>query len=511
MSDFELIGEEEVFFGGEAGDMGDVGDETVCSNFSDVTIGQFGSAGALNNGGNAGPGKRSPVKSRPQTPTNRQPISTATTPKTTRPRSRHNNMQSSPDPPASPPNHNQTTNLLLDFTQQFDAITSRPPMPTTPLHRRTKSASPAKGGKTSPSKFALPPATPTEKKFFNLLDFSPGALASPRSVPSITPREVDQLKASFASQLSQLRAELNGREAEIIGLRDALRQSEVRYADANNGMKQQEDEFEEERNNWQNTKIELRQLFETERVEKETLIREMEKREDELRMLRERAEDALKELADAKHRVTYAEDEAVRAKKEAETAWKHAEKTQPSGSATPSSLDSINVQTEVEKVARELHSLYKAKHETKVTALKKSYEARWEKKVIGLQTELDTQRRRCGELEAQIQRKNEEEMTANIKYSASNAEELAALRDEVKRLGEELKAERREKGELVGAVEELLSIQASSSAAGGGELAEEREKVSRRVARVSGVGFGGSIGSNSGLKSEIERMGVGRK
>lgn len=383
-------------------------------------------------------------------------------------------------------------------------------MPTTPLHRRTKSASPTKGGKASPSKFALPPATPTEKKFFNLLDFSPGPLASPRSVPSITPREVDQLKASFASQLSQLRAELNGREAEIIGLRDALRQSEVRYAEANNGMKQQEDEFEEERNNWQNTKIELRQLFEAERIEKETLVHEMEKRENELRMLRERAEDALKELADAKRRVTHAEDEAVRAKKEAETAWKHAEKTQPSGSAAPSSPGSTNPQAEVEKVARELHSLYKAKHETKVTALKKSYEARWEKKVLVLQTELDTQKKRCEELEAQIQ-KNEEETTAGIKFSASNSEELAGLRDAVKRLEGEIKAERREKGELVGAVEELLSIQASASAMGGGELAEEREKVSRRVARVSGVGFGGSIGSNSGLKGGIERMGGGAR
>jgi len=318
------------------------------------------------------------------------------------------------------------------------------------------------------------------------------------------------LKASFASQLSQLRAELNGRDAEIIGLRDALRQSEVRYADANNGMKQQEDEFEEERNNWQNTKIELRQLFEAERIEKETLVREMEKRENELRMLRERAEDTLKELADAKRRVTHAEAEAARAMEEAKTAWKH-EKTQPSGSAAPASPGSTNVQAEVEKVARELHSLYKTKHETKVTALKKSYEARWEKKVLVLQTELDTQKKRYEELEAQIQEKNEEEITADIKCSAFNSEELAGLREAVKRLEGELKVERREKGELVGAVEELLAIQTSASAMGGGELAaEEREKVSRRVARVSGVGFG-SIGSNSGLKGGIERMGGGAR
>jgi len=64
MSDFELIGEEEVFLGGEAEEMGDVGDETVCSNFSDVTLGQFGSAGVLKDGGNVSPGKRSPAKVR---------------------------------------------------------------------------------------------------------------------------------------------------------------------------------------------------------------------------------------------------------------------------------------------------------------------------------------------------------------------------------------------------------------------------------------------------------------
>ena len=39
------------------------------------------------------------------------------------------------------------------------------------------------------------------------------------------------------------------------------------------------------------------------------------------------------------------------------------------------------VEIAVEKVARELHILYKSKHETKVAALKKSYENRWDKKI----------------------------------------------------------------------------------------------------------------------------------
>ena len=43
----------------------------------------------------------------------------------------------------------------------------------------------------------------------------------------------------------------------------------------------------------------------------------------------------------------------------------------------------------MERVARELHGLYKSKHETKVAALKKSYEARWEKKIRELETRVE--------------------------------------------------------------------------------------------------------------------------
>ena len=43
------------------------------------------------------------------------------------------------------------------------------------------------------------------------------------------------------------------------------------------------------------------------------------------------------------------------------------------------------VEMAVERVARELHALYKSKHETKVAALKKSYEGRWEKRVRELE------------------------------------------------------------------------------------------------------------------------------
>jgi hypothetical protein len=57
MSDFELI-EDEMFAGSEPAD---VGDDTVCSKFSDVTIGQYGSATAGGDGG-GGLEKRSPVK-----------------------------------------------------------------------------------------------------------------------------------------------------------------------------------------------------------------------------------------------------------------------------------------------------------------------------------------------------------------------------------------------------------------------------------------------------------------
>lgn len=423
-------------------------------------------------------------------------------------------------PTQAPDSHSQSSGFLLDFTTQFNAA-SHPQNqdPTTPSHRRTRSASPNK--QASPAKFPLPPSTPAESRFFNLLDFSPGPLATPRSIPSITPREVESLKASYQSQISQLKAELSGREVEITGLRDAVRESEDRSAAMAHTMKQQEVRLEEERDNWRNVRNELGELFEAEKAEKATLRAEFEKRESELT---EQTEDAVRELEEARQRANVAEEEAARAQKEAEKAKETAASrpSTPSSATAPTSPgSSANVQAEVEKVARELHSLYKAKHESKVAALKKSYESRWEKKIGQLQAELEAEKRRNEELQSQIVEKGAEDLTGDIGFSparpASSSspaseelkEELTRLKQELSIVQSELETERREKGELVGAVEELLAIQAGP---GGGQAQVETEKVKKRVARVSGVGLPSGMtggGFQGGLKSGIARMGGG--
>lgn len=56
-----MIGDDDVFAGGEPAD---VGDDTVCSTFSDVTIGQYASGAGVKDGGNNSPEKRSAAKVR---------------------------------------------------------------------------------------------------------------------------------------------------------------------------------------------------------------------------------------------------------------------------------------------------------------------------------------------------------------------------------------------------------------------------------------------------------------
>jgi hypothetical protein len=131
-----------------------------------------------------------------------------------------------------------------------------------------------------------------------------------------------------------------------------------------------------------------------------------------------------------------------------------------------------------------LHTLYKGKHEAKVAALKKSYEARWEKRVREaesklkdameeierLKTERDatmsgvirdvklgpssgdtTILRECEELEA-----HKKVLEARVK---GLEEEIKSVKRDSENLRSELKSERAEKGELVAVVDEWLAMQ----------------------------------------------------
>lgn len=575
LSDFELIGADDEEFdeiipgtgNGNAGGVQTIieaGDDTVCSNFSDVTATQYGTGkeaaqrstaseevltatespvpnGALTTR------KRAPtlskisqddssptavrestsykkprLESRPTTPI-RAPVET--------PR-KHNTRSSSKgnSGPLSTP-HNSYPKLpaespnLLDFTTQLPNTSGKQSNLQTPSSSRTRP--------TSPTKRPLPPTTPAENRFFSLLDFDSGPLATPRSIPSVTPREVETLKATFNAQIAQLKAEISGRETEVAGLRSSIAESESTRAELANNLKEAEARIEEERENWRNVKKELGELFEAEKTEKETFQSQAEERGVEVTKLREQLEEMAKELADAKMRVSESEEEAAAAKEEASKARKDADAAVARTSAEGKVLNAPaattgNTQTEVEKVARELHTLYKAKHETKVAALKKSYESRWEKKVSQLTADLEAEKRKNEELAAEIAEKGVDDMTNGSKLSGATEKEL---KDEIMKLKKELSIaandlymERREKGELVGAVEELLAIQTGVNI-NEDQAAAETEVVKKKVARVSGAGLPSSTptpppppvtvarpngaATGFGLKSGIARMGGG--
>jgi len=138
------------------------------------------------------------------------------------------------------------------------------------------------------------------------------------------------------------------------------------------------------------------------------------------------------------------------------------------------------VELAVEKVSRELHSLYKEKHETKVAALKKSYEKRWEKKINELETQIDDLTKDNEELKrdltlTKVEPKNPLEVTEDLEKQAARDAQTKQLEAELEGLTQEVKSvkhdnselrklldeERIEKGRLVSAVDEMIPLVAA--------------------------------------------------
>jgi hypothetical protein len=140
------------------------------------------------------------------------------------------------------------------------------------------------------------------------------------------------------------------------------------------------------------------------------------------------------------------------------------------------------VELAVEKVSRELHTLYKEKHETKVSALKKSYERRWEKKIKELESQVEDLSRENEEVRlgrdttiTKVEPKNPTETTEDLETQAARDARTKELEDELKGLTEVVKSvkhdnaelrklldeERVEKGKLVQAVDEMIPLVAA--------------------------------------------------
>jgi hypothetical protein len=360
------------------------------------------------------------------------------------------------------------TTSLMDFTEQLSGLASSRYNP-----------SPSRRGRQSPTRANHPSATPQHPSSnSNLLDFDIPPLPTPRSVPTVTAREVETLKSAFLSEISSLKASLLGKEAEVNSLKSAMGDAEKRVGTCMEQLRETrclKDALAEERDSWEKRRREMETVLrkvkseivmgQRDRDDLESKLDESEKRREAAEMMAQEAESKMA---------------GMRAGKATSDGGSDASGKSPE--KDPKSPGSREVEIAVERVARELHALYKSKHENKVSALKKSYENRWEKRVRDLEAKIedlseDNDRLKLGRdatmtrLEPGQAAANEERKVQAVKDSAQikelNAEiqSLGAVVKSVKQDNQELilllEKERVEKGELVSLAEEMMAMQHS--------------------------------------------------
>lgn len=332
------------------------------------------------------------------------------------------------------------------------------------------------GGRSSPNK-AMTVAdtkTPQRQGIANLLDFEIPPMPTPRSVPSISARELESLKSNFMSEISSLKATLSGKEAEAASLKTALMDAEKRAGESMEQLREERtirQQVSEDKDTWEKRGNEM-----------ETVLRQV---KDEIMITQKERETLEAKLEESEGRREAAEFMAQEA--ESKMAVMRASKVSGDATASPGAVKSPKatasqreIEVAVEKVARELHAAYKSKHEAKVAALKKNYEVRWEKKIRELEAKIDELSReneelRVGrdatltkvELETTERREQAIKDTAEIKGLRAEVEKLKAslrsIQGDNTELRQQLECERVEKGELVTLAEELMQMQSSQS------------------------------------------------
>ncbi|KAI8966649.1 hypothetical protein F5Y11DRAFT_111013 [Daldinia sp. FL1419] len=409
-------------------------------------------------------------------------------------------------PPAMHESGN-TTNLLMDFTDQLGGFSSR-------YSQQTPNRSQSFDRNPRHSIAATP-----QRQQSNLLDFDIPPLPTPRSIPTVTPRELESLKSGFLSEISSLKATLSGKEAEVLALKTAVGDAEKRVGESMEQLREEramKEAMAEERENWEARSREMESVLrkvkeeivmsQREREELEFKLDESEKRREAAEMMAQEAESKMAGMR------------AGKATSEAENGNKSPDKTKNPGSR--------EVEIAVERVARELHVLYKGKHEAKVAALKKSYETRWEKKVHELESRVEglveeNEKLRHGrdstmarvdpdqtlaDEERKIQAIRD---SAQIKEMGAEIEKLEAVIDSIKTDNHELRQllekERVEKGELVILAEEMMSIQSFVQAEPPPQPRPQPQPSRPTVTKTQHTGpenFRSSIGSRpSGLRA----------
>ena len=314
-------------------------------------------------------------------------------------------------------------------------------------------------------------------KMSSLLDFDIPPAPTPRSIPTVTPRELESLKSGFMSEISSLKATLSGKEAEVASLKTAVTDAERRVGEALEEIRNEaanKEALEMEQAEWGRQAKEMESVLRS--VQSELMEGERERER-----LTKKAEEAEKSKERLERKIVELESQlsAVRASSLSSSA-----KTSASQQSSNSAVDTAReVQDAVEKVARELHTLYKGKHETKVAALKKSYESRWEKRLREVEKKLTASREENEHLRVERDNAQSESMAAanTSQFARENDEheaekrvmeaqikglqqEMAALKEDTERIRSDLKTERAEKGDLVAAVDEWLAMQQAQPA-----------------------------------------------
>jgi hypothetical protein len=374
-----------------------------------------------------------------------------------------------------------TTNLL-DFTEnlRLGAYQPQAAQPTSPSRRNGPTAHPRHHV----------PATP-QRQSMNLLDFDIPPLPTPRSIPTITPRELESLKSGFLSEISSLKASLSGKAAEAQSLKTAVGDAEKRVGECMEQLREAKasaDALAAERESWERRGREMESVLrkvkeeivlgQRDREELEARLEESEKRRDAAETM---AQEAESKMAGMRAGRASAEEQAA------------ADGTTTVRSPKAAGMN-LEVAREVEKMARELHAAYKSKHETKVAALRKSYENKWQKRVRELEGQIDELARENEELrlgrdvtmtkvdpdallrlreEMEGERKAAQETKARLEADVGRLEaELRVVRSDNEEIRGLLERERVEKGELVQLAEEMMNMQSFVATA---EPKEERE------------------------------------
>jgi hypothetical protein len=349
-----------------------------------------------------------------------------------------------------------------------------------PTHRSQASVDRERSrGPPSPQRQSFIPATPADRRGGNhlgdLLDFDLEPMTTPRSIPSVTPRELETLRSDLQSQISGLSATLSGKEAEVMALKRAITDAEVRCGNSLEELRNEKsarESMEQEKAEWERRGREMENVLRE--IRQEIMIGEREREK-----LRKQGEDAERRAEEQEVKIL-----ELQTMLESSRRQNSVSPAKESGSSATTGLAAeidLAVKDATERVARELHSLYKSKHETKVEALKKSYAARWEKQVRELQESLKSARDEIVKMQTErdatmsgvvpgqaqmlegLQREKEEMQAEKTMLHArikGLEEESSTMRTENEDLRLNLDKERAEKGDLVAQVDLFLSMEA---------------------------------------------------